>query len=257
MSPTVLKSFLAPLAGALIGLLLPIGTTHAQDKIDFFVECDGGLLDAAGVIGPKHDYEINGECTLWRMVQPEDTEEMQALVDAGVTWRHDKALVKFKTRGRASWDRESAAVKESLTFEGPVTGKSTAQGTCVKDPFLAAVPCSGISRQTSLDAGPHLMRVLTFFASTKHFSFGNRFTVDEAQATLGPPRQDERASAAGTEESSGRRPRSHQVHRDRKGGAHRPPDAARRPADHGQPVARAGDTPPYRARGSAAGANPA
>ena len=194
MSPTFLKAALAPLAGALAGLALPIGTTHAQDKIDYFVECDGGLLDAAGVIGPRHDYEINGECTLWRMVQPEDTDEMQALLDAGVTWRHDAALVTFKTRGRASWDRESAVVKESLTFEGPVTGKSTAQGTCIKDPFLAAVACSGFTRQTSLDAGPHLVRVQTYFARTRHLAFGNKFTVDEAQAlsalhakTKGPP----------------------------------------------------------------------
>ncbi len=175
------RSFLAPLA-ALMGLALPIGAARAQDHIYVRVECDGGLQDAKGVIGPKHGYELTGECVLWRMRRPDDTDEMEALLDVGETAWHDKALVKIKTRAEASWDRKSGSTKESVTFEGPVTGEVAASGTCTKDPFIANVPCSGMSVVPSLVAGPHLMQLLTALQKRGSFLFRDRVALGEAQA---------------------------------------------------------------------------
>jgi hypothetical protein len=179
--PRDLRSFLAPLA-ALMGLAVPIAPARAQDHIYVLVECDGGLQDAKGVIGPKHGYEITGECVLWRMRRPDDTDEMEALLDDGETAWHDKALVKIKTRAEASWDRKSGSTKESVTLEGPVTGKVAASGTCTKDPFLGNVPCSGMSIAASLVAGPHLTELLTALEKRGSFLFRNRVALGEAQA---------------------------------------------------------------------------
>jgi hypothetical protein len=78
MSRTVRSAWFPRLSLAMLGLAAPVDASEAQDKVDYFVECEGGLLQAADVIGSKHDYRFKGECTLWRMVQPEDTDEMQA-----------------------------------------------------------------------------------------------------------------------------------------------------------------------------------
>jgi hypothetical protein len=179
--PPPLRSLLAGL-GALVGLALPIGTTQAQDHIYHRVECDGGLQDAKGVIGLKHAYEISGECVLWRMRRPDDTDEMEALLEIGETAWHDKALVKMKTRAAAAWDRESGSANESVAFESGVVGKVVASGTCAKDPFLGNVPCSGMSIAASLVAGPHLALLQTALKQRGSFLFRNRVAAGEAQA---------------------------------------------------------------------------
>ena len=176
---------LAPVAatlGAILGVTLSIANAQAQDHIYWLVECDGGLQDAEGVIGARHAYDINGECVLWQMRQPEDGDEMQALLDMGQTAWHDKALVTIKTRGKAAWDRESGHAQESLAFEEPVMGQVTRRGTCTKDPFLADVACGAMTAAQSLAGGPHLERLLTALQDRRSFLFRNRFSVGEAQA---------------------------------------------------------------------------
>jgi hypothetical protein len=171
------------LFGALLGLAIPTRDGEAQDHIYFAVECTGGLQTASGVIGPKHSYGFQGQCVLWQMRQPEDTDEMKALLEDGETAWHDKRLVTFNAQGKASWDRASGASKESLEFQGPVAGKLVRSGTCMKDPFLEASPvCGAVSGSQQITAGPHLERLTTALVQHRFFLFWKQFSAGEAQA---------------------------------------------------------------------------